>query len=272
IRLTNAKGRSDGPEFTPDGQWIYFNSTRVADPAIADPKQLMQVWRMKPDGSGQERVTHDEFNNWFPHISPDGKWIAYISFPPDVSPEDHPYYRHCYLRLMPIGGGASKVIAYVYGGQGTINVPSWSPDSKKIAFVSNTDDVESVLTTTATTPAAGTVTLSLGWTSVAGMEATLAKHTPPGTPLADVQAFIRDRLVHPTDKLHLAPRLIDFSKAYDEMLLRGFNQPLATKFLQVYLGLHRPLLGFRSDYDALYIFGDDDRLLAVKIRRTIDGL
>jgi TolB protein len=139
IRLTSAKGRSDGPEFTPDGQWIYFNSTRAADPAVADPKQPMQLWRMKPDGSGQEQVTHDEFNNWFLHISPDGKWIAYISFPPDVSPEDHPYYRHCYLRLMPIGGGPSKVIAYVNGGQGTINVPSWSPDSKNIAFVSNTD-------------------------------------------------------------------------------------------------------------------------------------
>ncbi len=139
IRLTSAKGRSDGPEFTPDGRWIYFNSTRATDPTVADPKHLMQIWRMKPDGSGQEQVTQDDFNNWFPHISPDGKWIAYISFPSDLSPEDHPYYRHCYLRLMPVGGGPSKVIAYVYGGQGTINVPSWSPDSKKIAFVSNTD-------------------------------------------------------------------------------------------------------------------------------------
>jgi Tol biopolymer transport system component len=139
IRLTGAKGRSDGPEFTPDGQWIYFNSTRADDPAVADPKQLMQLWRMRPDGSGQERVMKDDFNNWFPHISPDGKWIAFISFPPDVSPEDHPYYRHCYIRLMPIAGGPAKVVAYVYGGQGTINVPSWSPDSRKIAFVSNTD-------------------------------------------------------------------------------------------------------------------------------------
>lgn len=84
-------------------------------------------------------ATNDEFNNWFPHISPDGKWIAFLSFTKDVAPADHPYYKHVTLRLMPIGGGTPKVIAYVYGGQGTINVPSWSPDSRKLAFVSNSD-------------------------------------------------------------------------------------------------------------------------------------
>jgi Tol biopolymer transport system component len=84
-------------------------------------------------------VLDDEFNNWFPHISPDAKWIAFISFSKDVSPTDHPYYKQVYLRMMPIAGGASKVVAYVYGGQGTMNVPSWSPDSKRLAFVSNSD-------------------------------------------------------------------------------------------------------------------------------------
>ena len=98
----------------------------------------MQLWRMRPDGSGQEAVTHDEFNNWFPHLSPDGKWIAFLSYGADVKPTDHPYYQQVYLRLMPADGGSPKVIAYVYGGQGTMNVPSWSPDSRRIAFVSNT--------------------------------------------------------------------------------------------------------------------------------------
>jgi TolB protein len=128
IRLTDSPGLNDGPEFTPDGRFIYFNSSRTGK---------MQLWRMKPDGSGQEQVTDDEFNNWFPHISPDGKWIAFISFSKDVDPTDHPYYKHVYLRLLPIDGGAPKVIAYAYGGQGTINVPSWSPDSRRLAFVSN---------------------------------------------------------------------------------------------------------------------------------------
>jgi Tol biopolymer transport system component len=130
IRLTSAEGVSDGPEFTPDGKFVYFNSSRTGK---------MQIWRMKPDGSDQVQITNDEFNNWFPHISPDGKWIVIISFPADIDAKDHPYYKHVYLRLMPIEGGKPKVIAYVYGGQGTINVPSWSPDSQRIAFVSNSD-------------------------------------------------------------------------------------------------------------------------------------
>jgi TolB protein len=130
IRLTDSPGLNDGPEFSPDGKFIYFNSSRSG---------RMQLWRMNPDGSAQEQITNDEFNNWFPHPSPDGKWIVFISFPPDINPADHPYYRHCYLRLMSVGGGAARVIAYVYGGQGTINVPSWSPDSRRIAFVTNSD-------------------------------------------------------------------------------------------------------------------------------------
>jgi Tol biopolymer transport system component len=92
---------------------------------------------MKPDGTGKEQITFDDYNDWFPHISPDGKWIVFISFAPDIEIHAHPSYKRVMLRMMPLSGGAPKVIAYLYGGQGTINVPSWSPDSKRIAFVSN---------------------------------------------------------------------------------------------------------------------------------------
>lgn len=128
-QMTTALGLDDGPEYTPDGTFIYFNSVRSGS---------MQIWRMKADGSDQEQVTDDGFNNWFPHISPDGQSIVFLTFTSDVPPSSHPPYQRVYLRLIPITGGEPTVLAYVYGGQGTINVPSWSPDSRQIAFVSNT--------------------------------------------------------------------------------------------------------------------------------------
>lgn len=129
VQLTNVPGLDDGSEYTPDGKYIYFNSSRTG---------TMQIWRMKPDGSEQEQLTFDKYNDWFAHISPDGKSMVFISYEPEIPADDHPFYKQVYLRMMPIHGGEPKVIAYVYGGQGTMNVPSWSPDSKTIAFVSNT--------------------------------------------------------------------------------------------------------------------------------------
>lgn len=124
-RLTTAKGLDDGPDYSPDGRWIYFNSDRSG---------LMQVWRMRADGSQQEPVTADEFNNWFPHPSPDGKWLVFLSYEKEV--KGHPENQDVTLRVMPLGGGKTEVLAKLFGGQGTINVPSWSPDSRRVAFVS----------------------------------------------------------------------------------------------------------------------------------------
>jgi TolB protein len=133
IRLTEAPGLDDGSEYSPDGRYIYFNSARTG---------TMQLWRMNPDGSEQEQLTSDEYNDWFPHVSPDGKQIVFLSFLPDVRADDHPFYKHVYIRMMPAEGGTPEVIAYLYGGQGSINVPSWSPDGKQIAFISNTGPTE----------------------------------------------------------------------------------------------------------------------------------
>jgi TolB protein len=129
VQLTfNKSHHVDGPEESPDGKYIYFNGSMTG---------TMQIWRMKPDGSGLEQLTFDQYNDWFPHISPDGKWMVFISFPDSIEPNNHPAYKRVMLRIMPVSGGAPKVIAYLYGGQGTINVASWSPDSKHIAFMSN---------------------------------------------------------------------------------------------------------------------------------------
>jgi Tol biopolymer transport system component len=124
-RLTTVKGLDDGPDYSPDGQWIYFNSDRTG---------RMHIWRMKTDGTQQEQVTNDDYNNWFPHPSPDGKWIVFLTYEPDV--KGHPENKDVMLRLMPAAGGKIEVAAKLFGGQGTINVPSWSPDSRKFAFVS----------------------------------------------------------------------------------------------------------------------------------------
>lgn len=128
-RLTTAPGLDDGPEYTPDGNYIWFNSVRSG---------LMQLWRMKPDGSDQEQMTFDEDRNtWFGHVSPDGQKVVGISYwKGDLEPGEHLGDRYVELRVMPANGGVPETVVALYGGQGTINVNSWSPDSKKFAFVS----------------------------------------------------------------------------------------------------------------------------------------
>ncbi|CAM4106248.1 transporter [Paenibacillus alkaliterrae] len=127
-QLTDSPGLDDGPEYSPAGGHIWFNSTRTG---------LMQVWRMNADGSEQTQMTFDESNNWFPHVSPDGEAIAYLTYRKgDVTPNDHPANKDVEIRLMASNGGQYRTLAKLFGGQGTINVNSWSPDSRQLAFVS----------------------------------------------------------------------------------------------------------------------------------------
>jgi TolB protein len=125
-RLTDSPGLDDGPDYSSDGQNIYFNSERSG---------RMKIWRMKADGSDQQQVTFDDqFVDWFPHPSPDGKWLVFLSY--DKTVQGHPPNKDVALRIMPLSGGEPQVLARFFGGQGTINVPSWSPDSKSFAFIS----------------------------------------------------------------------------------------------------------------------------------------
>jgi hypothetical protein len=125
-RLTTAAGLDDGPDYSPDGRWIYFNSERTG---------LMRIWRMRPDGSGQELISRGpESADWFAHPSPDGRWIAYTSY--DRIVKGHPANKDVVLKLAPSEGGYPRTLVTLIGGQGTMNVPSWSPDSKEFAFTS----------------------------------------------------------------------------------------------------------------------------------------
>ena len=124
-RLTAAKGLDDGPDYTPDGQWIYFNSgPHRPDAPLADAR------RRHPARAGHPRRVQQLVS----HPSPDGKWLVFLSYDPDV--KGHPENKDVTLRLMPLDGAKIEGLAKLYGGQGTINVPSWSPDSRRLAFVS----------------------------------------------------------------------------------------------------------------------------------------
>ena len=127
-RLSDVDYPNDGPEYSPDGAFIYFHAERAATiPGHA------QCFRMRPDGSEIEQLTFDERVNWFPHVAPDGKAVVYISYPAGTT--GHPANKDVILRLMnPDGSGQRDLVAF-FGGQGTINVNSWAPDSRRFAYV-----------------------------------------------------------------------------------------------------------------------------------------
>lgn len=129
VRLTDAPGLDDGPEYSMDGKHIWFNSVRSG---------RMQVWRMRANGKEQTQMTFDkDMNSWFPHISPDGEKVVYIAYHDyEVAPGDHTSNQNVQLRMIPAKGGEPKVLVKLFGGQGSINVNSWSPDSKKFAYIS----------------------------------------------------------------------------------------------------------------------------------------
>lgn len=124
-RLTTATGLDDGPEYAPDGHTIFFCSVRSGH---------MQLWHMRPDGSEQKQLLTSETDDWFPHVSPDGKLIAFVSFPKNT--DGHPPNKDVEVQVLDLATGKVRALAKLFGGQGTLNVPSWSPDSSRLAFVS----------------------------------------------------------------------------------------------------------------------------------------
>lgn len=123
-RLTRDFDHCDGPDYTPDGSWIWFNGERNGS---------VQLWRMGVDGSLLQQMTSDARVNWFPHPSPDGRHVVYLAYEPGTT--GHPADKTVELRLMPAEGGHPRSLLSLHGGQGTLNVPSWAPDSQRFAYV-----------------------------------------------------------------------------------------------------------------------------------------
>lgn len=123
VRLTTDPAYDDGPDYSPDGRFIYFNTNRSGS---------WDIWRIPAEGGTPEQVTDDEYENWFPHPSPDGEKLVFLSYLPGT--EGHPANRQVRLRMMPIEGGEPQTLTTFIGGQGTINVASWAPNSQSFAF------------------------------------------------------------------------------------------------------------------------------------------
>jgi Tol biopolymer transport system component len=123
-RLTFGEGRNDGPDYSADGQWVYFNSSRSGQ---------MQIWRVHPDGTGIERITDSAYGDWFPHPSPRGDKVVFVSYDADVF--DHPRDLDVRVRLMDSDGQNVETLFDLFGGQGTMNSPNWSPDGDEFAYI-----------------------------------------------------------------------------------------------------------------------------------------
>lgn len=128
VAVTTHRGPADGSEWSPDGEWIYFNTEQFSETA-----GHAQIARIRPDGSGIEQLTFDERVNWFPHPAPTGDLTVYLSFPPGTT--GHPADLAVELRLVGQDWSAPHTLHELDGGQGTINVPSWAPDGSAFAFV-----------------------------------------------------------------------------------------------------------------------------------------
>lgn len=124
LQVTRGFDHCDGPDYSADGTWIWFNGEKDA---------AVDLWRIRPDGSDLQRMTDDAPMNWFPHPSPDGAHVLYLAYEPGTF--GHPFGKNVTLRIMPQNGGEPETIAELFGGQGTINVPCWAPDSRRFAFM-----------------------------------------------------------------------------------------------------------------------------------------
>lgn len=123
-QMTDGFEHCDGPDYSSDGKWLWFNGEFDGQ---------VDLWRIPAVGGAPERMTDDDAVNWFPHPAPKGGAVLYLAYPPGT--KGHPRDLEVSLRLLDEAGGATRTLVELFGGQGSINVPCWSPDGGQFAFV-----------------------------------------------------------------------------------------------------------------------------------------
>lgn len=122
--LTEGFDHCDGPDYSGDGKWLWFNG---------EVDGSVDIWRMPAGGGTPEKMTDDDLVNWFPHPSPKGGEVLYLAYPRGTT--QHPRDKDVALRLLNEADGSVRTLVELFGGQGTINVPCWAPDGERFAFV-----------------------------------------------------------------------------------------------------------------------------------------
>ena len=106
---------------------------RTASSSISIPSRsgTTQIWRMKPDGSAAEQLTDDDHLNSSPHVSPDGKTVAFLSQPTGAADG----ITDAAIRVMDAHDGLIRTVTSFQGDRGSFSMYGWG-DTNHLAFVS----------------------------------------------------------------------------------------------------------------------------------------
>jgi dipeptidyl aminopeptidase/acylaminoacyl peptidase len=115
--------RLGDPAITPDGASAVLPVTTYD---IAENKGLTDLWLVPVAGGAARQLTSDKASDTQPTVSPDGKWIAFVSKRGDDTESQ--------IYVIAVDGGEARRVTNVPTGA---SVPKWFPSSDRLAFVSD---------------------------------------------------------------------------------------------------------------------------------------